>query len=129
MRRDAIARAGGFDNAILRSISLALSNPVEIVSGDTFSFRLSVRISAVGSHNNAQVRLWYDGEGADAGRGRDAGSRFIATIGGVTSNYFLRSGFALNTTAGTSRKSIDVHANRSVQGNPFVPFGTWSKTF
>jgi uncharacterized protein len=120
---------GGFDNAILRSISLALSSPVEIVSGDTLSFRLSVRITAVGGHNNAQVRLWYDGEGADAGRGRDAGSRFVATIGGVTSNYFLRSGFVLDTTPGSSRTSIDVHVNRSVNGNPFMPFGTWSKTF
>jgi predicted extracellular nuclease len=121
--------SSGFNNAILRTINLALSGPVEFFPGDTLSFRLSVRITDVGGHNNGVARLWYNGAAIDSGPNRDAGSRFGATIGGATAEQFLRSGFALDTAAGSSRVYIDVHVNRHVGGNPFKPFGTWSKTF
>jgi hypothetical protein len=93
------------------------------------SFRLSVRITAVGGHRSGTARLWYNGKFIDTGATRDAGSRFGATIAGTSSNYFLRSGFVLETTAGTSKLFIDVFADRAVGGNPFKPFGTWTKTF
>ncbi len=121
--------SSGFNNAVLRTINLALSTLPAISSGDTVSFRLSVRITAVGGHRSGTARLWYDGKAIDSGATRDAGSRFDATIGSGTADYFLRGGFLLDTTAGTSRKFIDVFVDRAKNGNPFIPFGTWSKTF
>ncbi|MFY9574241.1 MAG: hypothetical protein WAV20_22805, partial [Blastocatellia bacterium] len=122
--------SSGFNNAVLRTINLALlSGPVEFFPGDKLSFRLSVRVTAVGGHSSGTARLWYNGAAIDTGANRDAGSRFDATIEGVTADYFLRSGFALNPAAGASRLSIDVLVNRNAGGNPFKPFGTWSKTF
>jgi hypothetical protein len=108
---------------------MALSGPVEFFPGDTLSFRLSVRVTDVGGHNSGTARLWYNGAAIDTGPNRDAGSRFGTTIAGATADYFLRSGFTLNTTAGSSRTFIDVPVNRKVGGNPFKPFGTWSVTF
>lgn len=122
--------SSGFNNAVLRTIILALSGPtVTVCTGDTLSFRLSVRITAVGGHRSGTARLWYNGAFIDSGPTRDAGSRFGATIAGGPANYFLRSGFLLNTTAGSSKQFIDVFVDRAVGGNPFKPFGTWSKTF
>jgi hypothetical protein len=118
-----------FNNAVLRTITLALGSSVGIGPGDTLSFRLSARIAATSGHTHGTARLWYNGAAIDTGASRDAGSRFGATIAGSTSNYFLRSpGFTLNTTAGSSRVSVDVTVSNS-GGNPFVAFGTWSKTF
>lgn len=97
--------------------------------GDTMSFRLSVRVGATSGHNSGTARLWYNGAAIDSGASRDAGSRFDATIAGSTSDYFLRSpGFTLSTTAGSSRTSVDKLVSNS-GGNPWVAFGTWSKTF
>ena len=121
--------SSGFNNASLRAITLALSTgPVGICPGDTLGFRLSVRIAATSGHNSGFARLWYNGAAIDTGPSRDAGSRFGATIGGAA-DYFLRSGSLLNTTAGSSKLSIDVLVNRNVGGNAFKPFGTWTKTF
>jgi len=121
--------SSGFNNASLRAITLALSTgPVGICPGDTLGFRLSVRIAATSGHNSGFARLWYNGAAIDTGPSRDAGSRFGATIGGAA-DYFLRSGSLLNTTAGSSKLSIDVLVNRNIGGNAFKPFGTWNKTF
>jgi hypothetical protein len=104
-----------------------------INAGDTLKFRLSVRIAAASGHRSGTARLWYDGAAIDAGAARDAGSRFNATIGSnPPTDYFLRKesgSFTLNTTAGTSKQFVDVFVDRAVGGNPFKPFGTWSKTF
>jgi uncharacterized repeat protein (TIGR01451 family) len=121
--------SSGFNNAALRIITLALGSSVGIGPGDTLSFRLSVRIAATSGHTSGTARLWYNGAAIDSGPSRDAGSRFGATVAGSTSDYFLRSpGFTLNTTAGASRVSVDKTVSLS-GGNPFVAFGTWSKTF
>jgi hypothetical protein len=126
---DVSGGSSGFNNAILRTITLALTSAVPMGPGDTMSFRLSVRIGATSGHNSGTARLWYNGAAIDSGASRDAGSRFDATIAGSTSNYFLRSpGFTLDTTAGSSRVSVDKTVSNS-GGNPFVAFGTWSKTF
>jgi uncharacterized repeat protein (TIGR01451 family) len=120
--------SSGFNNAILRTITLGLNSATSICPGDTLSFRLSVRVNNAGS-STITVRLWYNGAFIDTGASRDAGSRFDATIGGSNSNYFLRSpGFTLNTTAGSSRTFADKLTSNS-GGNPWVAFGTWSKTF
>jgi hypothetical protein len=120
--------SSGFNNAVLRTITLALGSPVNIGAGDTLSFRLSVRIAATSGHTSGTARLWYNGAAVDSGPGRDAGSRFDATISGSTADYFLRTGFALNTAAGSSRTFVDKLVSNS-GGNPFVAFGTWNKTF
>ncbi len=121
--------SSGFNNAVLRTIGLALSGPVDVFPGDIVGFRLSVRITAEGGHSSGTARLWYNGKFIDTGATRDAGSRFGATIGETPADYFLRSGFVLDTSAGTSRQFIDVFVNRNVGGNPYKPFGTWTKTF
>ena len=77
------------------------------------------------------VRLWYNGQPIDTGkRTADAGSRFAATIGGVNNTYLLRAPWALATTSGNAKHSVDgaVDARFACPARPFTPFGTWSVT-
>ena len=111
----------GFEDAILQTINLVLSGPVTIQSGDTFSFRLSLRVAASSPRTSGTARLWFNGAAIDSGPSRDAGSRVNATIG-TSADYFLRSGFILNTTAGSTKNWIDVHVDRESDGNPFKSF-------
>jgi uncharacterized repeat protein (TIGR01451 family) len=115
--------SSGFNNAILRTIDLALSGPVDFCSGNTLSLRLSVRIAVdVPGHRSGTARLWFNDNAAN--------SRFGTTIGSATNNYFLLDGFVLDTAAGPGpKKTVDVFVDRAADGNPFKPFGTWSKTF
>ena len=113
--------SSGFNNAILRTISLVLSSSQSFCSGDTLSFRLSVRVAASSGHVSGTARLWYNDAAAN--------SRFNATVNGVPTDYFLRDLFLLDTTTGPGKKTSDVLVNRNVGGNPFKPFGTWTKTF
>ncbi|MEK6286541.1 MAG: hypothetical protein AABO57_12435 [Acidobacteriota bacterium] len=114
--------SSGFNNAILDTINLALSSPSDFCSGDTLSLRLSVRVAASSGHFSGTARLWYNDSAAN--------SRFTATVGGTTADYFLLNGFTLGTSAGPGpKKTIDVLVNRNARGNPFKPFGTWTKTF
>ena len=84
--------SSGFNNAVLRTIDLALSSTVSCGVGDTLSIRLSVRIAVgVPGHRSGTARLWFN----DAA----ASSRFSATIGGIASDYFLLDGFALGPAA------------------------------
>ncbi len=113
--------SSGFNNAVLSTISLALSGPVNFCPGDTLKFKLSVRVAANSGHRSGTARLWFNDAAAN--------SRFGATINGVTNDQFLLDGFTLGTAAGVGPKiKIDVLVSR-VGGNPFKPFGTWSKTF
>jgi hypothetical protein len=117
--------SSGFNNAKDRMIALALSSPGTngICPGTTLSIKLSVRIAVgVAGHRSGTARLWYNDSAAK--------SRFDVTIGGVTSDLYLLNGFVLGTSAGAGpKKTIDVTVDRLVGGNPFKPFGTWSKTF
>ncbi len=113
--------SSGFNNAILDTINLVLSSAQNFCSGDTLSFRLSVRVAASSTHVNGTARLWYNDAAAN--------SRFNATVNGVPTNYFLRDFFLLDTTTGPGKRTSDVVVNRNVGGNPFKPFGTWNKTF
>jgi hypothetical protein len=113
--------SSGFNNAILRTIGLALSSSQNFCSGDTLSFRLSVRVAASSGHVSGTARLWYNDAAAN--------SRFNATVNGSPTDYFLRDLFLLDTTTGPGKITSDVLVNRNVGGNPFKPFGTWTKTF
>jgi hypothetical protein len=119
---DVSGGSSGFNNAVQRAISQSLSGPQSLCPGDTMSIRLSVRIAASSGHVGGTARLWFNDSAAN--------SRFTATVGGVTSDYYLRNGFTLATTAGPGPKTtIDVSVNRNQNGNAFKPFGTWTITF
>jgi hypothetical protein len=113
--------SSGFNNAILDTITLALSSSQSFCTGDTLSFRLSVRVAASSGHVSGTARLWYNDVAAN--------SRFSATVNGVSTTYFLRDLFVLATNSGPGKKTSDVVVNRNVGGNPFKPFGTWNITF
>src|SRR5262249_55092902 len=81
--------SSGFNNAILDTINMSLPSSVTFQSGDTLSFRLSVRVAATG-HRSGTARLWFN----DA----TANSRFSATVNATTNSYFLLTGFALGST-------------------------------
>jgi hypothetical protein len=114
----------------LDTITLALGAPTDVPAGASFSIRASVRISCATSSSGVSTiaRLWYNGQPIDKGKSKDAGSRFDATIGGTNSNYFLRTGSALVTTAGSARQFVDIPVNdaSACPGRAFMPFGTWS---
>jgi hypothetical protein len=124
------AGSSGFNNALRNSVGMLMtSGPVEIPAGAEIAVRVSTRRTCVGGgHNSGKARLWYNGAAADAGAGRDAGSRLQLTLAGVTRSYFLRNTFALSTVAGSARQSLDLQVNCSAScpARPFVPFGTWS---
>jgi Divergent InlB B-repeat domain len=115
-----------FSFAKLRSIPLTLTNaPVEVKSRSELKIRVLVRNACSGSGQpSGTVRLWYNGSGLDTGPGHGAASHFDATIEGVTSSYFLRSGFVLNTSAGSSRERAEVAVGEPC--GPWVNFGAWS---
>jgi hypothetical protein len=76
----------------------------------------------VPGHRSGTARLWFNDSAAD--------SQFSAIIGGGGTASFLLDGFALGTVAGAGpKKTIDVFVDRAVGGNPFKPFGVWSRTF
>jgi hypothetical protein len=114
--------SSGFNNAVARTINLALLTPVGCAPGDNLSIRVSVRIAVgVAGHRSGIARLWFNDGAAD--------SHFDATIGGVTQSYYMTSGFVLSQTAGLGPKNtIDVFVDRAENGNAFKPFGTWSFT-
>ena len=116
--------SSGFNNAVQRALGLAASTAQSsICTGETLSIRLSARIGSNGiGHRSGTARLWYnDGQ---------ANSRFGITLNGTSYVLYLRSGSVLGTTAGPGPKlTSDVFVDRLVGGNPFKPFGTWSKTF
>jgi hypothetical protein len=98
-----------------------------MVSGDSLQIKLEARNACSGStKNTGRARLWYNGQPIDSGATRDAGSRFDATIGGSNTNYYLRTGSALSTTAGSAKTTQDVLVGAKC--GPFVSFGTWSIT-
>jgi hypothetical protein len=115
--------SSGFNNAVLRTVNLALTAPVDVCPGDTLSLKLSVRIAAnVAGHRSGTARLWFNDSAAN--------SQFSTTIGDTTTSNFLLDGFGLGSVAGSGpKKTIDVFVDRAVGGNPFKPFGAWTKTF
>jgi hypothetical protein len=124
--------SSGFNGAALSSIPLSLlGGGVDVPPDSRLKLRVSVRRTCVGGgHASGTLRLWYNGQAIDSGSRRDAGNRFAATIGSVTTDYFLRDGSALNTVAGSSKRFIDVpvDSKTACPARPFKPFGTWSIT-
>ncbi len=124
---------GDFKSNMLNPLSLALTNgPVPFSPGDQLQLKVSARrtCSAGGQVSSGTARLWYNGQPIDNGSRADAGSRFDATIGGSTSDYYLRTNLALSTTAGAARTSIDQPLGSGVPcpDRPFTAFDTWSIT-
>jgi len=115
--------SSGFNNAVSRTVNLALPADAVFAPGDTLSFRLSVRIAVnVTGHRSGTARLWFNDAAAN--------SQFGATVAGVANQYFLLNGAMLGASAGSGpKKTIDVFVDKAVGGNPFRPFGTWSKAF
>jgi hypothetical protein len=126
------AGSSGFNNAVLRVIPLALTGgPVDFPVVAAFEVKVSVRRTCSGGgHASGIARLWYNGQSIDTGAQRDAGSRFDAVSDGTTADHFLRGGFALSTTPGRSRQSIDVSVDtkQTCPDRPFKSFGTWSNS-
>jgi hypothetical protein len=124
--------SGGFNNARLQVIPLDLTGgTVELPAWTELALVVSVRRTCFGGgHRSGTVRLWYDGQPVDSGGGRDAGSRFDATIDGAARDFFLRSGFSLSEMAGTSRvvRHTPVDSTVACPDRPYTPFGTWRLT-
>jgi PKD repeat protein len=112
--------SSGFNNAHLATIPFDSFSAVDLPAGSVLSLKVYVRNACVGSgHNSGVARLWYNDSAASSG--------FSATIGGVSSDYYLRDLFALATTAGPGpKKTIDVQAGAKCSA--FKPFATWSTT-
>jgi hypothetical protein len=120
-----------FNSAVLRTIPLALTDPVDVPPGALLEIAVSARRTCFGAGIAAgYARLWFNGRFVDTGANRDAGSRFDVTINPTNTDYFLRDGFALDPTPGASKTSIDklVDSTAPCPGRPFEPFGTWSTT-
>ena len=124
--------SSGFNNAILQTIPLTCTGcPAPAPAGSQLKIRVSARRTCFGGgHTSGTPRLWYNGQPIDTGATRDAGSRFDATIGGSTDDYFLRLAFALQKTAGAARTPIDVSVNSAsaCPTRPFTAWGTWVRT-
>lgn len=117
-----------FSEASLTSIPLTfLNRPVLVPPGAILKLRLLARNACAGSSRAAgSARLWFDGAPVDSEPGRDAGTRFHATIGGAKADYFLRAGGALSQTAGAARRSKDISVGSPC--GPFTAFGGWRLT-
>ena len=93
---------------------------MQVPAGAALAIKLSVRRTCVGGgHNSGTVRLWYNGAAIDTGSTRSAGSRFDATIDGVSTDYFLRTGLALSATAGTAQTFVGRGGQQ--HGSPVPP--------
>lgn len=113
--------SSGFNNASLRTIPLTFSGPAVIHTGDSLSVTFSVRVSAGSRHRSGTARLWFNDSAAN--------SSFEATIDGNPIANYLLAGYLLGTSPGVGpKKTVDVTVDRAVGGNPFRPFGTWSRT-
>lgn len=116
-----------FQNATRDVVPLTLVAPVPVSSGQILSILVMVRNACSGStQNSGAARLWYNGLSLDSGPGRDAGSRFDASIGGSGLSYFLRNGLVLTTTGGSSRTYVDTAVGAPC--GTFLPLGDWATT-
>jgi uncharacterized repeat protein (TIGR03803 family) len=113
----------GFGSAIQRAISIAVPDSLKgwLSPGDALSIRLSVRVGATG-HRSGTARLWFNDAAAK--------TRFDVTIGGTATSFYLMDGYQLGASPGPGpKKTIDVFVDRAAGGNPWKPFGTWSRNF
>ena len=124
------AGRSGFDKALLQTVALSLtSGSVDVPAGAELSVRVAARRTcASNGRNSGTVREWFNGQPVDTGSTRDAGSRIRITLGGTTTDYFLRNAFGLSTSPGSSRQAVDalVSGQAACPARPFVPFGVWS---
>jgi Concanavalin A-like lectin/glucanases superfamily len=127
--RSVSSGSSGFGNAIFNTVPLSLPEGFTVLPDVELSLRVSIRRTCSGAgHNSGTVRFWYNGQPVDTGAARDAGSRFSVTVDGSVTNYLLRSGFDLETVAGSSRLFLDttVDSKKPCPNRPFTEMGTWS---
>jgi endonuclease G len=121
--------SSGFNNAILQSVSMALtSGAVDVPSGADVSIRISVRRTCSGGgHNSGRVRAWFNGQPVDGGPTRDAGTRLQVTVGGQTRDLFLRPLFLIGTAPGNVRLPVDqlVGSLLPCSVRPYLVLGVW----
>jgi hypothetical protein len=112
--------SSGFNNAHLATVPFESFAPVSFDPGSVLSITISVRNACIGSgHNSGTARLWYNDAAAN--------SQFGATIGAMSSPFFLRTASILATATGTGPKATsDVQSGAKCSA--FKPFGTWQKT-
>src|SRR5205823_2146624 len=124
--------SSGFNNALLQSIPLALTNgAVPVPGGANVTLTLKARRTCFGTgHNTGIARLWYNGRAVDTGSARDADSRLGATIDQAAKTLHVRTGAVLSETAGTAKTSADATVTSAQPctgtGRPYTSFGTWS---
>jgi hypothetical protein len=132
--RNVATGGSGFNNALLQSIPVALTNgAVQVPGGANLTLTLKARRTCFGTgHNSGIARLWYNGRAVDTGSARDAGSRLGAAIDQAAKALHLRTGAVLSETAGTTRTSADAAVTSAKActgtGRPYTSFGTWSMT-
>lgn len=109
--------SSAFNNAILRTIPMAMPQPATVGSGDAIDLRLSVRVGATG-HRSGTARLWYNDSAATSG--------VTLAVGGSSSPYYLVTGQILqqDLPGPGPKKTLDVLVSRA-GGNPYKAFGTW----
>jgi hypothetical protein len=127
-----------FNRTMLNTINVALTNgPAPVYPGNQLQVQVSARSTCTAGSQvvSGTPRLWYNGKAIDRGKKMDAGTRFNATIGGISSDYLLRTDSTgllfLSNAAGSSRTSVDKFVDDSIPcpNRPFTAFGTWSTTF
>jgi hypothetical protein len=111
--------ATGLGGAVITTIPLALTGPVELPPGSTVRIELLVRNACSGSlQPTGTARLWFNGQ--------TARSLLKTKIDNVVTKFFLRGNFKLKTAAGSTEQSLDAAVGAPC--GPFVSFGTWSIT-
>jgi hypothetical protein len=113
--------SSGFNNAVEQIIGTTLKGAVAVRTGDRLSVTISARIAeGVAGHTSGTARLWY-GDSTAASR--------ITTLADTVSRTLYLSPDSVLTDAPTgSRQFLDVLVKKT-GGNPFKPFGTWTRVF
>jgi hypothetical protein len=76
----------------------------------------------VTGHRSGTARLWFNDAAAN--------SQFGVTVDGVDSPCYFLDGGILGTATGLGpKRTKDVFVDKALGGNPFKPFGIWTKTF
>lgn len=111
--------SSGFNNAHLATIPFNNFSALNFPTGSVLSIKVSVRNACTGStHNSGYARLWFNDSQANSG--------FTTTIGDSSFTEYLRDGFVLAGTTGSTKKTIDVQSGAKCSA--FKTFGTWTIT-
>ena len=123
--------SSGFNNAVVKTIfATTLKEAVAVRTGDILSVTISARIAeGVAGHTSGTARLWYGDNTATSRITTLANTPISAVSDTLSRTFYLAPGSTLTDapTTGT-RQFLDVLVKKS-GGNPFKPFGTWTRVF